>query len=263
IPFLHKVITSAAFSDLPIDTQFIEKNEQVLFSQDYDRNKILAIASCAKIISEMAISDASSAVSPFASASQWRMNQTSNRDVHWLNAKQNDSATEQIDTVTVNETQAALPSSAGFSSKTRDFNVSIAQQQYSIQATLQGDQLIACVNGEQIKLHMFIKNLQLNLFYAGLAIELHQVDFSGDAESDHHQGALTAPMNGRVIAVLVKDGDTVSKGDPLIIIEAMKMEHTITALEDGVVADVFYAQAELVAEGDILIAMQSDEEEGK
>ena len=58
-----------------------------------------------------------------------------------------------------------------------------------------------------------------------------------DASADGH-GKLTAPMPGKVVAVHVEMGDEVSKGQPLVVMEAMKMEHTIVAPQDGIIADV-------------------------
>ena len=62
-------------------------------------------------------------------------------------------------------------------------------------------------------------------------------------------GGLTAPMPGRIIAVFAKDGDKVARGAPLIVMEAMKMEHTITAPADAVVEKVLCATGEQVKEG--------------
>jgi len=51
-------------------------------------------------------------------------------------------------------------------------------------------------------------------------------------------GVVRAPMPGSVIAVLAEAGQRVSAGQPLVIVEAMKMEHTVTAPADGVVAEL-------------------------
>jgi 3-methylcrotonyl-CoA carboxylase alpha subunit len=72
--------------------------------------------------------------------------------------------------------------------------------------------------------------------------------------ADRH-GGLTAPMPGRIIAVLVKDGDQVARGAPLIVMEAMKMEHTITAPAAAVVEKVLCAIGEQVKEGAELLRM--------
>ena len=62
------------------------------------------------------------------------------------------------------------------------------------------------------------------------------------AGDDPAAGRLTAPMPGRVIQLLVEAGDTVRRGEPMMIIEAMKMEHTVTAPADGVVEAVRFAR---------------------
>jgi len=75
-------------------------------------------------------------------------------------------------------------------------------------------------------------------------------------EEDGHGGALTSPMPGRLIALHVKPGDTVKRGQPLIVMEAMKMEHTISAPEAGVVTDILFAVGDQVTEGEELIRLQ-------
>ena len=62
-------------------------------------------------------------------------------------------------------------------------------------------------------------------------------------------GAVTAPMHGKLLALLVANGETVRKGQRLAILEAMKMEHTLVAPVDGVVADVLASPGKQVAEG--------------
>jgi 3-methylcrotonyl-CoA carboxylase alpha subunit len=57
---------------------------------------------------------------------------------------------------------------------------------------------------------------------------------------------LSAPMPGNVIRVLVKAGDEVSSGQPLLVLEAMKMEHTIVAPANGIVEEVFFQPGDLV-----------------
>ena len=76
--------------------------------------------------------------------------------------------------------------------------------------------------------------------------------YEGD---DPGAGRLTAPMPGRVAHVLVEVGDAVQRGEPLMIIEAMKMEHTVTAPVDGIVDAVRFGVGDLVEEGAELIAL--------
>ena len=75
------------------------------------------------------------------------------------------------------------------------------------------------------------------------------------AGEDPSAGKLTAPMPGRITRLLVEPGSKVRRGEPLIVVEAMKMEHTIVAPTDGVVAAVRFRVGELVEEGAELIAL--------
>ena len=61
---------------------------------------------------------------------------------------------------------------------------------------------------------------------------------------------MTSPMPGKIISILFKKGDLVKKGDSLLILEAMKMEHTIKANKDGVIKEIVYKKNDLV-EGNI------------
>jgi 3-methylcrotonyl-CoA carboxylase alpha subunit len=75
---------------------------------------------------------------------------------------------------------------------------------------------------------------------------------AGEAEAVG--GRLTAPMPGKVVAVLASKGQQVKKGDALVIMEAMKMEHTIAAPSDGTVEEILYEVGDQVADGAPLLA---------
>jgi 3-methylcrotonyl-CoA carboxylase alpha subunit len=72
---------------------------------------------------------------------------------------------------------------------------------------------------------------------------------------DTASGLLVAPMPGRVIAVLVDRNSSVQKGQALMVIEAMKMEHTIHAPAAGTVTAVSFGEGDLVEEGVELLAI--------
>jgi biotin carboxyl carrier protein len=67
------------------------------------------------------------------------------------------------------------------------------------------------------------------------------------------QASANSPMPGKVLKILVETGQKVSAGDPLIILEAMKMEHTMRAALDGVVEAVLVIQGEVIAPGQLLV----------
>ena len=97
-----------------------------------------------------------------------------------------------------------------------------------------------------------------HVFYAGAHYQLNYHDPMAHAgEVEGEGGRLTAPMPGKVVAVLVTKGQSVAKGAPLVIMEAMKMEHTIAAPTDGVVEDVLYAVGDQVADGAPLLAFKA------
>jgi 3-methylcrotonyl-CoA carboxylase alpha subunit len=73
-----------------------------------------------------------------------------------------------------------------------------------------------------------------------------------------HGGHLAAPMSGTIVAVLVAAGDTVKKGAPLVVLEAMKMEHTIAAPSDGVVTVVNFRVGDRVTEGADLVDVDGE-----
>lgn len=96
--------------------------------------------------------------------------------------------------------------------------------------------------------------------YVRWGVEWHAVSrFDPIAEanvSSGHQGGLSAPMNGSIVRVLVEVGQQVEAGMPLVVLEAMKMEHTIRAPEGGSVTAVYCQEGELISEGTILVDLE-------
>ena len=71
-----------------------------------------------------------------------------------------------------------------------------------------------------------------------------------------------APMPGSIVAISVRPGDSVARGDEVCVLEAMKMQHTITAPADGTVTAVFFAKGEQVQDGVNLIEFEKEQESG-
>jgi 3-methylcrotonyl-CoA carboxylase alpha subunit len=78
----------------------------------------------------------------------------------------------------------------------------------------------------------------------------------GGREGRSDAGSLTATMPGRVLDVLVCEGDSVQKGDTLVLLEAMKMELRVQAPSDGQVARVLCAAGQVVERGQLLVELQ-------
>jgi 3-methylcrotonyl-CoA carboxylase alpha subunit len=99
----------------------------------------------------------------------------------------------------------------------------------------------------------------LHVFHAGGHWLLDIYDPLAAAEA--HEGAsggLTAPMPGKVAAVHVKAGDAVRAGQPLVVVEAMKMEHTIHAAAAGKVTEIRFRTGDQVREGEVLVALEEE-----
>lgn len=75
---------------------------------------------------------------------------------------------------------------------------------------------------------------------------------SADGDSD---GGMTAPMPGKILEVKVANGQSVTAGELLLVMEAMKMEHRIVAPSDGVITMVNFSTGDQVQQGDILVEM--------
>ncbi|MBM3557704.1 MAG: 3-methylcrotonyl-CoA carboxylase, partial [Alphaproteobacteria bacterium] len=72
--------------------------------------------------------------------------------------------------------------------------------------------------------------------------------------------AVVAPMTGKIVKVLVRPGEQVSRGQALLVLEAMKMEHTLTAKADRSIANVSVREGEQIEEGSVMIAFGPKEE---
>jgi 3-methylcrotonyl-CoA carboxylase alpha subunit len=84
-------------------------------------------------------------------------------------------------------------------------------------------------------------------------------DSLGRAGHGHGGASLSAPMPGTVIKVLVSEGESVSEGQPLLVLEAMKMEHTVVAPYAGTVRRLPFAAGSSVASGAGLIELEERE----
>ena len=82
----------------------------------------------------------------------------------------------------------------------------------------------------------------------------------GSGHHSAHDGDIVSPMPGRIIAVEVAQGQTVSKGQKLLTLEAMKMEHSLTAPFDGVVAELNAEAGAQVQVEALLVRIQQVEE---
>jgi 3-methylcrotonyl-CoA carboxylase alpha subunit len=134
-----------------------------------------------------------------------------------------------------------------------------------VQVDLGGRRSVMRVNASDDRLHVARDDRRVehrvvragdvrHVFGGGLRAALTRIDpLARAGEEPAHAGHLMAPMSGTIVAVMVKAGDRVAQGAPLVALEAMKMEHTIAAPAAGIVTAVNCAVGERVAEGTDLV----------
>jgi len=123
------------------------------------------------------------------------------------------------------------------------------------QGKITGDRLDFSINGYRSHATISHQNNQISLYRQnGVFNFTHVQPDYGDHENQSELGGLTAPMNGTMISVLVKAGDLVEKYQPLVIMEAMKMEHTIKAPTAGIIEAIYFNEGEMVSGGVELLA---------
>ncbi|MCF3195422.1 MULTISPECIES: acetyl/propionyl/methylcrotonyl-CoA carboxylase subunit alpha [Pseudomonas] len=123
--------------------------------------------------------------------------------------------------------------------------------------TLRDEQLVIEQDGVR-RQHLAIRRgdaLYLRWNHELHCVRLHDPISAVDA-SHTAQGGLTAPMNGSIVRVLVEVGQTVEAGAQLVVLEAMKMEHSLRAPHAGVIKALFFQEGEMVSEGLALVELE-------
>ena len=112
--------------------------------------------------------------------------------------------------------------------------------------------------GQRVLATVYRKGEVAHIHTAQGATQIIAIDLLAHAgETAAEGGRLTAPMPGKVVSFAVQAGDVVKKGQTLAVMDAMKMEHTIAAPIDGVVAELLYAPGDQVVDGAELLKLYS------
>ena len=124
-------------------------------------------------------------------------------------------------------------------------------------AKISGEQLLIDDNGVRRQHRAIRRGDSLYLQWQGELRRVEAYDPIAAVESSHsHQGGLTAPMNGSIVRVLVEAGQAVEAGAQLVVLEAMKMEHSIRAPHAGVIKALYCQEGEMVSEGSALVELE-------
>ena len=123
----------------------------------------------------------------------------------------------------------------------------------------EGTGCIVISAGHRFSAKVFVGAAMVSVFMHGHSFSWHLANRLADVETDQAVGdAISAPMPGVVQAVFTKPGLKVGKDDALLVLEAMKMEYTLTAPRDGVVAEVLAAVGDQVTDGKLLLALEPE-----
>lgn len=120
-----------------------------------------------------------------------------------------------------------------------------------------GNVLTLTLEGRRLRLFAEVSAAHVTLVRGDTTITLarHARDGGNDDDADG-PGTILSPMPGKILDVKVQDGDAVTKGTPLIVMEAMKMEQTITAPRDGVIANLSHKEGDQVTGGAVLLTIE-------
>lgn len=246
VAFLSRLMRDSAFAAADLDTGLIERQRATLLPEPTPADAAtLALATAAVLASQgqaQSAPHAAAPADPWDARDGWRLGGRYQRALQWIDNGETRHVTvaRQGGDWTLDSGDGARP----FVWRAEDINGPARV----LRITLDGRERAGTVVLHADKAHVFgdggARVLDL---YDPLA---HAQDTQGD-----HGGGLTAPMPGKIISIAVKAGDSVAKGQPLLVMEAMKMEHTISAPADGKVEELFYAVGDQVTEGAELVAI--------
>lgn len=242
IEFLYNLANTSAFKDADLDTGFIEKHHQHIFLQrEQDIHPLLPLAGLYLILSQQqqTAPNQQDCNSPWSANNHWRANEQHSQQV-LLQINQ--------------KTYPLTIQQHGLGDKTH-FVVNSEEQQFSCSGQLNDNVLIANINGHRSQATVVQHEDSYSLFNQQFSLSFTQLlPDLGLSESNEQSAGFTAPMNGTVVALLVETGQIVTKDQPLMVMEAMKMEHSLKAPAAGIVTEFFYQPGELVDGGAELLS---------
>ncbi|MGE0094710.1 MAG: acetyl-CoA carboxylase biotin carboxylase subunit [Alphaproteobacteria bacterium] len=246
VTFLSAVVAQPDFAAGQLDTGFIPRHEAALLPpQAPAPDDALALAVLHEVLARAARAKARAAASgdphsPWHTTGGWRLNDTGR---HALRLRDGERTVEVMVHYRKDGWRLDLPGG-------------VAEARGRLDAD--GD-IAATIGGRTLHATVVRAGAEIDVFLGGQRWRLVVDDpLAAAAASEQGTGHLTAPMPGKVLKLLVQAGDTVARGAPLMVLEAMKMEHTIAAPADGTVTAVNFQAGEQVSEGAELLAFEAN-----
>ena len=244
--FLGNVVAHPAFAAGEVDTGFIERHRDGLFPESApasDRTLALAALDLMLNRSAEAVLRAQKSHDPYSPWHQtggWRLNSDNYHHLHFIDGEQ------------------VVPVVAHY--RPSGYLLDLPGGSLLVRGECDGaGDLLADLGGTRIKATVIRSGAVLTVLDQGKSHQLtiHDPHAVGD-QDEAAAGRLTAPMPGKIVAILVTCGAAVERGTPLLIMEAMKMEHTINAPYDGSVAEFHYPVGATVNEGAELLDFSAE-----
>ncbi len=247
IEFLYNLATSEPFRTADLDTGFIEKHREKIFHNgNGDTSNQIPMVALFLVLQQqqLSIEKASRSTdswSPWNLTNAWRLNES---HVHTLQ-------------VIINGQEHDIAIEEQLGSSHTNYIISSGDLKITVTGELSGNNLHADIEGHRIKATVVTHKTNFSLFTQNEALlfSIKSPDY-GDTDNDSEAGGLVAPMNGTIVALLAELGATVEKDQPILVMEAMKMEHTIRAPEKGIVSEFYYQPGDMVDGGASLVSFE-------
>jgi 3-methylcrotonyl-CoA carboxylase alpha subunit len=242
VEFLARLVASPAFAGADLDTALIEREHEFLFPPHRETpDEVWLLAALAELEREREdAAPAGTAPSPWDARDGWRLNSRASRTL----------------TLRLGETQREVEVEyvAG------GYALGLGGPRVPASAELGAHgELRARLGERRVHAAVVAAGERRHVFFEGRTWVLARVDPSRAAgPGDELHGRLTAPMPGKVVALLAEAGARVEKGTPLLVLEAMKMEHTIKAPRAGRVKAFRFEPGDQVSEGAELVELEGE-----
>ncbi|SCC92084.1 Acetyl-/propionyl-coenzyme A carboxylase alpha chain (Includes: Biotin carboxylase; Biotin carboxyl carrier protein) [Thiomonas sp. X19] len=256
--FLHRLVQSPAFMAGHMDTGLIAREQGTLLAEALAPEHAALAATCALLEAERA----QRTLDPWSACDGWSNGVLPARELHWQRGTHALPASLMRGAeggwrlaLAASQPQPLHWHAAPSGPNELALSIRWGEQTLRAHVVRQDDNRDDSRNDSRAakpaRLHVFASD-------GHAALSLRQASTHA-ASGAGGNGRLSAPMPGRIAAVLVAPGQTVQTGQPLLVLEAMKMEHTLQASDGGVIDAVLVAVGEQIQEGALLLRMRAAE----
>jgi len=240
IGFLGRIVTSSSFTTASLDTALIEREEEWLHASPSEPPSEACLLATLRVLqAEEQVPQAESS-SPWSRHDGWRLASSLKRRMVFVRNE----TKRPVDVEYLGDSYRMTLEGQSF--------IVIPQDD-------SGHELSATIDGQRLRATVVESQRSYYVFLDGQRHVYQLVDpLASNAEAEVQESDLGAPMPGRIVTLLVAPGDQVKKGDPLLVLEAMKMEYTVKAPADGTLQSFLFAIGDQVAEGEHLLLFDRD-----